>query len=422
MVFGRSGTSSGDRTQRNPGNMKMASNNKRVFPWACAALVLGAWAWPQDGSASQPQAGASAAALPPVSVPFRWQADDRYVLHWDAHHRLEYSLFSIQRGDEEPDWATSLPSLETKEARTFQDWCQSVDSERPLRLRRRVQKGSLWGQLTFSMEGQRPLEVTMESPFTAPETTVQYTYVPEEQDYGRYYDRNAGGEHRLQDLRMDLDFAPWRPRGPVGTEWSLPIDSMRSLLSPGGELHYATAERGKQVLTRSLRMGFGGSWEPLLHNAPLEPGGEPSLKGKIDVLHEREADSPLGPESHLTFTFELQNAVDQSSLAYSARRRMEHLEGMQVQKALVGVVARGQGRLVWDAERGRLKGMKIDGQLTLSMDLEWVKGDEVPTREQTEYRGNFDVNAYLLPAQPGEEPAAWTTRPDPQEANPSDSK
>ncbi len=395
----------------------MAFQSKRRVIAGLFGLTLGAFAWAGTQDEAAPT---SPQELPKVSAPFRWKANDRYVLRWNAHHRLQNTLYSLQRGEAEPEWATDLPSLETKEARTFQDWCQAVTSERPLRLRRRVEKGTLWGKLDFPVEGQPPLEVNMESPFTAPETTVQFTYIPEENDYGRYYDRNAGGEHRLQDMRLDLDLADWQPRGPVGTRWTLPVTALRPILSPGGEMHYATAERGKQILTRSLRMGFGGSWEPLLMSAQ-NPDGTASLQGTIEVQYERQEDSPVGPEAHLTFRFELRNEVDQKAVALSQRRRMEHLEGMRVQQALVGALAQGQGRVVWDVQRGRFKGLRLDGQATLTMNLAWTKGDEPLTREQTEYRGNFDVDAYLLDAQPGEEPEPWTTQP-PAESQDADSE
>ena len=394
--------------------------------WVGAAALSGllwfgaAWGHAHPESvATHTQSGAGTQELPPIRVPFRGQAGDRTLLRWSAHHRLESTQYTVQRGEGEPSIGTLLPKLESKEERTLQDWVQSVDAERPLRVRRRVQKATLWGKLDFRTEGFEPLEARLESPFTQEGTTVQFTYVPTEGQYGRYYDRNASGERRLKHLRYDLDYQAWRPRGTVGDTWVIPVEALRPMLAPGGEMDYTTQDRTKRVLTRSMRLGFGGSWETLLGSELRDANGKPYLQGAIQVQFEREASSPVGPEAHLTFTYEVRNRVDQTRLAQIGRDRNEQLDGTRIEHAWVDLQSTGQGRLVWDVQSGRVKGLRLDGQVAMQLDLSWQGGDEVSTRELTEYRGNYDVDAFLSKAPEAEEPEPWTVRPGPMpEATP----
>lgn len=178
-------------------------------------------------------------------------------------------------------------------------------------------------------------------------------------------------------------------------------------------MDYTTQDRTKRVLTRSMRLGFGGSWETLLGSELRDANGEPYLQGAIQVQFEREASSPVGPEAHLTFTYEVRNRLDQTRLAQIGRDRNEQLGGTRIEHALVDLQSTGQGRLVWDVQSGRVKGLRLDGQVAMQLDLSWQGGDEVSTRELTEYRGNYDVDAFFSKAPEAEEPEPWTVRPGP---------
>ena len=371
-----------------------------------AALMGVSLASQAPPAAAQPSPAAQAAA-----IPFRWEAGEHYALRWTAEHRLVNSVYSIQTGNEEPIFGTNLPSLETEEKRTLRDWCQAVDAQRPLRLRRNIDKAQLSGKLDFGESVGEPVEVTLESPLTGRETSVQFTYIPKTGEYGRYYDRNAGGEERLRGMRLDLDYAGWKPRGEVGQEWTLPVAELLPVLSPGGAMHYAGGTPEVSILVRSMKLGFGGSWETWFTgkqnpNAPL--------RGTIQAKFDRIMESPLGPEAHITFSFELQNSLDQLDTARATRRRVERFDGMNITRAEVGIQAHGTGRIIWDVNQGRVKGIDLDGAETLTLDLQWQKGEEPITTELSEYRGNFEVNAYLLADPDGDEGQSWTVRPDPQ--------
>ncbi|HPF15096.1 MAG: hypothetical protein H6830_03840 [Planctomycetes bacterium] len=333
----------------------------------------------------------------------RWQANSGMQLQWEATHDLTTTMFVVENEGESPVVSTLLPTLRTRDTRHISDWCEASDADRPLRIRRAMDTAELWGRLESGTDEVPPVEITMRSPLGAPETTVRFDWVPEEALYGKLYDANAAPEELLRGLRLDQDLSAFFPAKQGDADWSIPPAAMLTLLSPGGDLAYQGSEPDKAFLSRTMGLGFGGSLEELVGN-PMLRG---SVTGRWDTQH---ADASEG-EAHVLLDFDLISETDQRDLANRLQLRAERALGMRIEKALVGFRFQGQGRLVWDLERGMVKTYHLEGVETLELFLVTETGDTTRRTEKTSMTGTLSIDALAAPLQKPLATRPWTEKP-----------
>jgi hypothetical protein len=174
---------------------------------------------------------------------------------------------------------------------------------------------------------------------------VAFTWVPEEEAYGKHYLGVESEEPYLATLDAQANLEGLLPGREVrvGDEWSIAPMRLRDVLAPGGEMPIRYERTASILLARTLIMGVGGGlWEAFA----TEPTG--SFKARLEGVREEDgrrlADVVLLVDVHCE--------VDQTELANQLRNAIELSAGMSVAEAHLTLDLQGGGRMVWDVDRG----------------------------------------------------------------------
>jgi hypothetical protein len=261
--------------------------------------------------------------------------------------------------------------------RTLDQYRKSGDG-RPLLLQRRFDEVGWTGSFEFPQGKEQIKAVSSLSG-----TSVVYTWVPEEQDYGKYYDARESPEEVLLRLGEDLDLRVLLPAGALapGESWSVPAAKLADVFAPAGRLDLRfDAKRPRLNLLRTLRCGLAGNYGEFF-------GGESTGECKLKLASVGETQG----RSLATVELEvkLENKIDQRGLQQAQLSGPELASGYQCKRAPATWNFEGQGTLVWDLGAQRAASFQLQGSQKVVIETELAIGKQPPFSQRMSLAGGL---------------------------------
>ncbi len=316
---------------------------------------------------------------------------DRLQHNWLGTHNLFATQVMSQVEGKEPVSMPQLPSLETKERRVTTDWIQRVKGDRAQRVRRIWSDAEIWGKLDFHVPSQEPREVVLKSPLGNPSTSVVFTYVPEENGYGAYFDQSAMIESLLGGVRLDNSCANFLPDRPVqvGDSWDVELQYLIELLAPTGAMDYRQLKPGGAMLIRTLLMGVGGCVENVWNPA--------NLKGQLRCKLLKVAGKGSLALAHIQLDYTFETRQDRAAAARELQMLGESRRGTIVIHNSVGHSGEGSGTLIWNMDLNRIHSYSMNGTETLDMEVQTQALHQAAVTQKMTLQGTTKVTYRVNP-------------------------
>lgn len=246
------------------------------------------------------------------------------------------------------------------------DEVRRIEDGRPAVLRRFYEACSFAAETTRSRGRQQTKEASFLGTGSVVDTGVVFTWIPEDEAYGRYYDAAEGIEEALPGLEADLSLRQLLPPTPVevGASWTLEPGVLRYLFTTGGDTDYQLEENKGMGLLRTMRCGVGMNLEQAF-------GGDETGKVEANWLGVEEVDGKRLALIDLTFDVVLSR--DLRERAAASMSVAELARGFSMASALVELALEGGGRVRWDLDAGRLHDtvdLKASERVEVSLTLE----------------------------------------------------
>ncbi|MDA1266113.1 MAG: hypothetical protein O2816_13615 [Planctomycetota bacterium] len=294
----------------------------------------------------------------------RWAPSAAAVQHdWVTGHQLYLDSF-VRQVEGKRDVPPIRWLIRTERTLRAVDELRRSEDGRPLDLRRTYKKGLLVARMEpIDDPNQAAHDLELTTPLDG--TSVVYTWVPSDGNYGKYYDALEGPEPALAELREDLDLRCLLPEGPVsvGQSWTVDAMDMHDVLEPGGQLAL-DCERGNRVLKRNLGTGMGHSLYHLF-------GG--SSTGTITMQLTGVENGKASISMQLSG---LRYLADVSEYVRTSELSRETLVGMQMTGGQLVISFEGTGNLVWDLAALRASSFQLTADETMEMTLHSEVFDE----------------------------------------------
>ena len=280
-------------------------------------------------------------------------------LHHDwstAHHLFVDRVTRTVDGEVVP--MDSRFALRTERRLRVTDELQAFAADRPTRFQRRYREAELEVGTQPIGEEEAPA-ATFKLTSELAGTSVLWTWVPQEEAYGRYYDALEAKESALAPLREDLHLRALLPVGPVavGQSWDLDPLELEDVLEPGGDLSMSSTG-GNALVRRNLGAGVGGGWQHLFTGRATG-----SVRAKLERVQDGQA--------FVTVTFDrVRYLADISEYVSSTAMGRETTAGLQIQGGRLTVDLVGEGTLVWDLDRGRAASLELELDQTVDISFE----------------------------------------------------
>lgn len=277
-----------------------------------------------------------------------------------AKHDLALEGFRQRLDDGEPVDLPGGARFTSEQRFVFDDQAGSSVGLVPKTLRRRFIALESKGILAPS-ETPSTVQATALSPLVG--ASVLMTWIPAEQNHGRYYDGREEAESLLPGLLTD-PWLTWIKGAEVAENgsWKVPAHKLRGLIAPGGDLGFSPGtERAGRRLSRTLVNGVGGGLE-------MAFGGRSS--GELTVR-------PLGVQtneagdSHLVFALSLDarwvsDVSDRLNQTLLAREREQ---GSSFEQASLTLGLTGRGQLLCNATTGKPESLELNCTESVSMKI-----------------------------------------------------
>ena len=295
-------------------------------------------------------------------------AGTQLVKSLGVKHELQVLSMGMTRdGAYIPD--TTGGWVSTEQVTRVLDRYDEVANGRPLQLLRTYQEATNKGRLDASRDAKTKAteQNVSDSPFVQKskegilERQVKFTWVEEEQDWGRHFEKNDCEETFLLDLDGDMDFLALTPAGAVemGATWNIAPQQIRKVLAPGGNV--LLTPRSGALFGRAMEMGLGGDFADFLSSQPTVEIATCTYKGVREAHSRRMA----VVEVRLKFA----DLVDRTDLYYTARSKEEKREAAKLLGATIAYTLDGTGELLWDLEAQHVASFKLSGQETFSLEV-----------------------------------------------------
>jgi len=327
---------------------------------------------------------AATPALPPAEVELVWAPEPGIALHrsYQTRHLLAAELQSMQAlsaldrrtgGEGQRSLSQKRFELTVTQSLRVSDRLLARDDERPTSLRRFFEHGGF----KADMETDDPTGVTrtrrLQGKSSFENKSVVFTWVPEDQEYGRYFDAQEGPEEILPGLELDLSMSSLLPEGPValGAQWSLPPAVLGEVLSLGGRRDVSLSNERGEAVFRTMRVGVGYDVFQLFGERE-----EGEVAARLIGLEESEAGHQL---ALIDLDFDVLAEREMRGLANSDLNAFDVMRGVKVESALVKVTLKGKGVVIWDATGNHLhevRDLKADEQVSTHLQRTFGQGDE----------------------------------------------
>jgi len=301
-------------------------------------------------------------AQEPTSLTFSPAQGSVIQKTWITGHQLYVdSFFHTVDGKREP--VEMRVGITTERILQVVDEYQETSAGRPLRLRRtykQIEQVTTLSPLVADFEPSRTEQTT---PLLG--SSVVFTWVEDEKDYGRYYDAEEGDESWLPGLTEDMDFRMLLPEGPVslGQTWKLEARQLRDLLANGGDLHFQSDKSMDRMLVRTLGTGVGGG----LHRL-FEGSSQGDVTVTLEALSEEVAVLKLLLEK-------VRFVTDLGAYAEAHRLKRELASGHEDTTGRLFLELTGSGELIWDRREGRARRFELVATETVSLRIKTTIGD-----------------------------------------------
>lgn len=277
-------------------------------------------------------------------------ADVPLVKSWTAEHILTMQSFTSQVGDEPVVTYPVTGKMNSKQTLVVSDTLRELGEGRPAVLERRFDRIRSEATLNVTGEVETERKARLESKLEGAE--VRYTWVPEEDTYGKFFHAEEGDEASLAPLGEDMDLRCVLPKGPVevGATWQFATEDLVHLLAPCGEVQLRTAEDSDRRLARSVRFGLGGGLEYAFN-------GKSQAECNVTWKEVRAVDGRSCAVLELAVDGRFLGA--KSEILGEDVLMGEALRGARIDRFEIALRVEGRGEVLWDLENGRAHSMEL---------------------------------------------------------------
>ena len=293
--------------------------------------------------------------------------------NFEVKHFLAVTRSVTKTGDLEEVGQRTFDIRNVEKIQTS-DRILKVEGGRPVSFRRYFDRGGLDGFAELSgAVGAMNLRAVGVSRLK--NKSVMFTWVPEDEVFGRYFDAVDGVEEDLMKMREDLDLRAFLPDGPVevGVPWSVAPVAMGDALSPCGMLSFDFSRSKNISLARTLRLGTGSHLFELFRG-DVEGEVSATLKSVDDVEGDQVA--------VVAVEWDVETRSDLTDLA----RRNRATEETRFNKELVGMdvtlLLKGEGTFRWDIKRGHLLDYDFSSAEDIQSSVKSRFGEDGEIREE----------------------------------------
>jgi hypothetical protein len=219
--------------------------------------------------------------------------------------------------------------------------------------------------------------------------TVVFTWVPEEKDYGRYYDGIETLEEYLAKLTEDLDLRCLLPGPEIhqGGTWTIDPARLVGVFVAGGEIPLGFVSGGGGRFARVLMSGVGG---------PLHEVFGGSVKGAVTAKWTETREATLESRGarlavvQLTVTIETEHEHGDAQEPPSSGE--EPADAQKVKQSGVKWKFDGSGTLLWNLDAQRFETLDLVGHEEVTSDVTLEAGTD-STRQVLTMAGSLKVGA-----------------------------
>jgi hypothetical protein len=308
-------------------------------------------------------AEAPAAARQSIELVYRPPLRTKSTKTFTYEHAL--ALIQSERSDDGVV-ETMQQQLEilSKETLQLQDEVRALADGRPAELRRLYEAYDFKADLKFTLNGvDSPGVIEWTTPLVA--TSVLFTWVPEEQAYGRFYDTRDGIEEALVRLSEDADLRGLLPAGPVavGDSWTIDLARLEGVFAPVGSLPIHYKRGNEDNLARAVATGLGGALSEMLYGGRQRTGSFVARLEAVDGEGESRA-------ARISLALDVTCEGDQTGLVQNSLTNAERVAGSYAKSAHGRWMFEGRGELVWDLAGGRFDSLKLAGSEDVEKEIE----------------------------------------------------
>ena len=249
----------------------------------------------------------------------------------------------------------------------FLDEYVACDGDRATVLRRGFVAISSDGRLDATLAGVKQLSDKSHAQSPLLGQTVAFTWVPEERDWSRCYDRVDAEEEWLAPLRGEFDLLALLPPNDVepGARWDIDPARLREVLAPGGDL--SMLPTGGSLFGRSMELGIGGDFADFLGPSP-QGRAQATFSGVREIALD---ETPAGGASErpqrklrvaaIALEIELHSLRDRGDLYRMAMPADERAQAARVDAVPLEYALKATGELLWDLDAGHFHALSIRG-------------------------------------------------------------
>jgi hypothetical protein len=261
-----------------------------------------------------------------------------------TRHRLVAELMKSSKNGEESISQREL-DLDSNQFLTATEEVRLSDGTRPTVFQRQYESNRFETTSKRSLGRIENKDRVFKGKGSIAKKGVVFTWVPEDQNYGRYYDGLEGIEEVLPGLTADLSMASILPEGAVspGDSWDLAPGVMVDVLACGGETDFGLAGDTGYSMMRTMRLGMGLNVEQAF-------GGKEEGTVKAFFLGTETVEGRDLALIQLTFDIQLEH--DLAGRAQSGMSINEVASGFLVESAIVKLGLDGKGTVRWDMAGG----------------------------------------------------------------------
>lgn len=316
---------------------------------------------------------------------------------WTTEHDLTSQRMVLKTGDVERVLPAEM-RIQSRQVIEAVDSFLACAEGRPTLFRRSFDTVDRTAEIT--MKGaDRALSSTVSSPLAG--TSVLFTWVPREGEYGRCFDAKEIEEHHLADLRADFDGRVFLPAGDVepGASWTVEPAALRDVFAHGGAFEFKENEDGGTLIERSLRSGVGGG---------LDRAFGDSAEGSATVTFERVVEEEGRRIAVLAIEASVKYSADQTDHVRQEMQRDERERSVQYEEATLVFEFHGGGELRWDLAGNRATNLKLAGRESVTYDIAQRRvedGDAGPIqRQEMTMLGSLTIGLTCEPSEVREAP------------------
>jgi hypothetical protein len=259
----------------------------------------------------------------------------------------------MQTYDKNGDTAVSqrLFEMHSKQSLTATDIVHALDGGRPAKLQRFYDASSFQVDIEASQGTMQTKDRKVIGTGSVAGRGVVFTWIPEDEEFGRYYDKKPGIEEVLPGLTEDLGMRGLLPEEApaLGDSWKLAPGVIGSVLNCGGDVDFELGGGVGFDMLRTMRLGIGLDIDQVF-------GG--SEKGEVVAtwIAVTEEDGVNLAEIELVFDVVLQR--DLKERAQTGMTARDARMGMYVDSCLVTMELNGSGLVRWNLDENILYGTK----------------------------------------------------------------